>query len=62
MTVQLNQPIQPNMNYVKDMDSMPAMTNEQVEQMLEEMWQEQSDRLERDWEMKQELRVLTGKW
>ena len=62
MTVQLNQPIQPNMNYVKDMDSMPAMTNEEVEQMLEEMWQEQSDRLERDWEMKQELRVLTGKW
>lgn len=62
MTVQLNQPIQPNMNYVKDMDSMPAMTNEQVEQMLEEMWLEQSDRLERDWEMKQELRVLTGKW
>jgi hypothetical protein len=62
MMVQLNQPIQPNMNYVKDMDSMPAMTNEQVEQMLEEMWLEQSDRLERDWEMKQELRVLTGKW
>lgn len=62
MTVQLNQPIQPNMNYVKDMDSMPAMTNEEVEEMLEEMWQEQSDRLERDWEMKQELRVLTGKW
>lgn len=62
MTVQLNQPIQPNMNYVKDMDSMPAMTNEEVEQMLEEMWMEQSDRLERDWEMKQELRVLTGKW
>ena len=50
------------MNYVKDMDSMPAMTNEEVEEMLEEMWQEQSDRLERDWEMKQELRVLTGKW
>lgn len=62
MTVQLNQPIQPNMNYVKDMDSMPAMTNEEVEEMLEEMWLEQSDRLERDWEMKQELRVLTGKW
>ena len=62
MTVQLNQPIQPNMNYVKDIDSMPAMTNEEVEEMLEEMWQEQSDRLERDWEMKQELRVLTGKW
>ena len=62
MTVQLNQPIQPNMNYVKDMDSMPAMTNEEVEEMLEEMWQEQSDRLERDWEMKQELRVLTCKW
>ena len=62
MTVQLNQPIQPNMNYVKDMDSMPAMTNEEVEEMLDEMWQEQSDRLERDWEMKQELRVLTGKW
>ena len=62
MTVQLNQPIQPNMNYVTDMDSMPAMTNEEVEEMLEEMWQEQSDRLERDWEMKQELRVLTGKW
>ena len=62
MTVQLNQPIQPNMNYVKDMDSMPAMTNEEVEEMLEEMWMEQSDRLERDWEMKQELRLLTGKW
>lgn len=62
MTVQLNQPIQPNMNYIKDMDSMPAMTNEEVERMLEEMWQEQSDRLERDWEMKQELRVLAGKW
>ena len=62
MTAQLNNLTIPNMNYVKDMDGMPAMTNEEVEQMLEEMWQEQSDRLERDWEMKQELRVLTGKW
>lgn len=40
--------------YVEDMKNMPAPTNEEIDQMLEDMWRQQADRLEEEWEFEQE--------
>jgi hypothetical protein len=47
-------------SYVEDMNNMPAPTNDEIDQMLEDMWREQCDRLEREWELEVEYKLLTG--
>lgn len=44
-------------NYVKDMESMPAPSNEEIDEMLNEMWRQDMDRMEEDWEFQQELKT-----
>jgi hypothetical protein len=42
--------------YVEDMEKMPAPTNEEIDEMLNDMWRQEMDRLEEDWEMDQEYK------